>query len=225
MRSRELAPFASGSSLGAADAEDRLNLSPRRGANARTSDNSPDRLQGRRLRFGKDGEVELLEGPTSAARPNAYAPIGPMVPGKKRGAEDDPTGTGGPDEDGFSDTATEVDEDEAGMPGMTHGHSGSTINDDFPSVFTSPAISQPELFGIRPAPKGAPGTMGPPALPSGGRQLGRTTRSLPGRRLAKTVSAPVMFGQWGMDVDMPDSEQQATQEDGFSISEWSKEQF
>lgn len=87
----------------------------------------------------------------------------------------------------------------------------STSTDDFPTVFQSPKISQPELFSR------------PVRFPV--RKTGRTVKGLPGRGkgrvLGKTVSAPVRMGGWGgaggegMNIDGQEGE-----EDGFDISEW-----
>jgi hypothetical protein len=107
------------------------------------------------------------------------------------------------EEEEAEEEGTEVDEDE--FPRQE--------KDEFPAVFKSPNLSQPELFHQQPQ-----GRFAVPPLPSGDRMK----RGLPARRaLGKTVSAPVgrlgMGG--GMDVDMDG-------EDGFSISEWAgKEDF
>jgi hypothetical protein len=92
---------------------------------------------------------------------------------------------------------TEVDEDEFQDP--------STIDNggDFPEVFNSPNLSQPELFQKQTR-------FAVPQLPD------RAKRSLPARRtLGKTVSAPVGRLGMGMDVDG-----EGEGEDGFSIAEW-----
>jgi hypothetical protein len=226
MRRGELRPYASNEGV------DALALSPRgggAGAGARTSSSvagrSPDRM-GRKLTFGADGEVEMDEAVGVAltrggAGPGASGGKGgesvQMVPGKKRYQEED--------EDDVSDTATEVDENEdqdMSMPDLVHG-SGSTVNDDFPQVFSSP-----QLFARPGAPLGlgghssssgfGSGSMGPPPVPS--RFGARAVKAMPGRTLAKTVSAPVRLGGWGMDVDV--DEQSGGVGDGFDVSEWAK---
>ncbi|WOO83257.1 uncharacterized protein LOC62_05G006784 [Vanrija pseudolonga] len=140
------------------------------------------------------------------------------------------------DEEG---SGTDVDDDVV-LPAPSTPITAATAGaDDFPAVFTSPVISQPELF--RPP----PGTMAPPPLP------GRATRSLPRRGFSKTVSAPVgRLGTFsGMDVDMPfvvgapagfapagfapagfapegAAAQEEQEEDGFDVAEWaSSENF
>lgn len=139
-----------------------------------------------------------------------------LVRGQKR-REDDEEGSG-----------TDVDDDVV-LPAPSTPITAAAA-DDFPAVFTSPVISQPELF-VRPA----PGSMAPPPLP------GRATRSLPRRGFSKTVSAPVgRLGTFsGMDVDMPfvvgapagfaaegAEAPEEQEEDGFDVSEWaSSENF
>lgn len=235
MRQRELRPYASNEGV------DALALSPRgagAGAGARTSSavagRSPDRM-GRRLTFGADGEVEMSEAVGAAftrggTEPGATGGKGGelvrMIPGKKRSQEED--------EDDVSDTATEVDENEdqdMSMPDLVHG-SGSTVNDDFPPVFSSPQISHPQLFARPAASLGlgghssssvfgsGSGSMGPPPIPS--RFGARAVKAMPGRTLAKTLSAPVRLGGWGMDVDVDVDEQSGGVEDGFDVSEWAK---
>lgn len=231
MRQRELRPYASNEGV------DALALSPRGGgAGARTSSSaaggSPDRM-GRRLTFGADGEVAMDEAVGAASTRGGPGAGGgnrgesvQMVPGKKRSQEDD--------EDDVGDTATEVDEDEdqdMSMPDLVHG-SGSTVNDDFPQVFSSPQISHPQLFARPAASLGlgghssssafgsGSGAMGPPPVPS--RFGARAVKAMPGRTLAKTVSAPVRLGGWGMDVDVDVDGQSGGVGDGFDVSEWAK---
>ncbi|CAD6591123.1 MAG: hypothetical protein TREMPRED_005993, partial [Tremellales sp. Tagirdzhanova-0007] len=99
-----------------------------------------------------------------------------------------------------SGSDTETDED---VPDLSNP-SISTTCDDFPPVFRSPEITQPELF-VRPV-----------QMPSNGRR----TKGMPGRTrgFGKTVSAPVGKVGWGdggaMDVD------QVEMEDGFNVREW-----
>jgi len=98
---------------------------------------------------------------------------------------------------------TEVDEDDFQDPRSIDNDNGG----DFPEVFNSPNLSQPELFQKQTR-------FAVPQLPD------RAKRGLPARRtLGKTVSAPVGRLGMGMDVD-------GEQEDGFSIAEWAgKEDF
>lgn len=99
---------------------------------------------------------------------------------------------------------TEVDEDEFEDP--------SSIDNggDFPEVFNSPNLTQPELFQKQTR-------FAVPPLPD------RAKRGLPARKLGKTVSAPV--GRLGMGMDV-DGEEEGEGEDGFSIAEWAgKEDF
>jgi hypothetical protein len=109
--------------------------------------------------------------------------------GTKRVQEEEEEGEG---------EGTELDEDEFQDP--------NSIN-DFPEVFNSPNLSQPELFQKQTR-------FAVPQLPD------RAKRGLPARRtLGKTVSAPVGRLGMGMDVD-------GEGEDGFSIAEWAgKEDF
>ncbi|RSH93729.1 hypothetical protein EHS25_006377 [Saitozyma podzolica] len=211
MRRGELRPYASNEGV------DALALSPRgggAGAGARTSSSvagrSPDRM-GRKLTFGADGEVEMDEAVGAAltrggAGPGASGGKGgesvQMVPGKKRYQEED--------EDDVSDTATEVDENE---------------DQDIlllPSDLASPALRSPGaplgLGGHSSSSGFGSGSMGPPPVPS--RFGARAVKAMPGRTLAKTVSAPVRLGGWGMDVDV--DEQSGGVGDGFDVSEWAK---
>lgn len=98
---------------------------------------------------------------------------------------------------------TEVDEDEFQDPASIDNGA------DFPEVFNSPNLSQPELFQKQTR-------FAVPQLPD------RAKRGLPARRtLGKTVSAPV--GRLGMGMGM-DVDREG--EDGFSIAEWAgKEDF
>lgn len=134
----------------------------------------------------------------------------PFIPSKKR--KEDQEGT---------DTETEEDAEEGvifaqegGVPGSTFGSTSTANTDEFPAVFTSPQITQPELF-----------------MGQGGRGLpSRLVKGMPGRMLGKTVSAPVGgLGRWGgvgvggvgsagggMDVDGV----QEGGEDGFDVGDW-----
>ena len=98
---------------------------------------------------------------------------------------------------------TEVDEDEFQDPASIDN------GGDFPEVFNSPNLSQPELFQKQTR-------FAVPQLPD------RAKRNLPARRtLGKTVSAPVGRLGMGMGMDVDGEE-----EDGFSIAEWAgKEDF
>lgn len=100
------------------------------------------------------------------------------------------------------DEGTEVDEDEYQDPNSIDN------GGDFPEVFNSPNLTQPELFQKQTR-------FAVPQLPD------RAKRGLPARRaLGKTVSAPVGRLGMGMDVDGQEGE------DGFSIAEWTgKEDF
>jgi hypothetical protein len=123
-------------------------------------------------------------------------------------------------EEGEEEEGTEIDEDEYQDPQslsiaendleVEEGVNGQT---EFPPVFKSPNLSQPELFHRQTQARFAV-----PELPN------RAKRGLPARNnrtLGKTVSAPVGglggFGG-GMDIDGG--------EDGFDVSEWAgKEDF
>ena len=116
----------------------------------------------------------------------------------KRKEEDEEAGGGGGSETETSDV--ELFDD------TTDQTPSAPVQDDFPPVFTSPRISQPELF----APKVVPP---------------RLVRNMPGRSLGKTVSAPVgrlgrygKVGQSGTDLSAGDED--VGMEDGFDVSEW-----
>lgn len=167
-----------------------------------------------RLRFGENGEVEMDGEDQSFARggrtEGKKMDCG-MSQGKKRGAEAE----GDIPEGDVSDTATEVDEDEG--PPVVSGA------DEFPPVFTSPAISHPDLFRSNRFPAVPPAAgrrAGPPAtthMVAGGRQM----RGLPGRALGKTMSAPVFGRSSGMEVDEPAMSTLGA--DGFDVGEWAED--
>jgi hypothetical protein len=117
---------------------------------------------------------------------------------------------------------TEVDEDEFQPHAQDQHQEREQGTNDFPPVFASPNLSQPELFHQN---AHAHGQMkqtrfAVPALP----RDDRMKRALPARRvLGKSVSAPVGRLGGGMDVDM---NMEDGVEDGFDISEWAgKEDF
>ena len=138
-----------------------------------------------------------------------------MAPSKKRRGNDVE-----------SDTDTEIDDTDltdmhtnyttttantSHVPSLSCPDSSSAI-DEFPPVFTSPQITQPELFAQQP-------TNALPARPS---RPGRRLKGIPGRALGKTVSAPVgrldggawnAGGHTGGSMDVDD-------QDGFDVSEW-----
>lgn len=115
---------------------------------------------------------------------------------------------------------TEVDEDEFQDPlSITLPQDGQG-QEEFPPVFQSPNLSQPELYHNQQNQRQQQTRtrFAVPDLPSSDRMK----RSLPARRvLGKSVSAPVgRLGFGGMDVDEGEGE------DGFDISEWAgKEDF
>ncbi|WVQ99088.1 hypothetical protein IAU59_006220 [Kwoniella sp. CBS 9459] len=224
LRAKELQPFYSSGSAGSSSDVDGLSLSPR-GAS-------------RRLKFGENGEVEEeeLEGGD-----------GPLFPGHAQGKKRDEVHLtaarkrrSSPAEL-TSDTETEVDEDEdnnntsdtfahpSSSSGLGFGN-GSGVS-EFPPVFTSSAMTHPELFGNTAATSRA--------FPSAfkGVNAARELRGLPGARkigFGKTMSAPVGQlggGGWGMDVDMGSGTTEtgaaaAGEEDGFDIKDWAEsEQF
>lgn len=195
-QARELQPYGSGGSNGV----DALDL---RGSGAAESERG-----NRRLKFGEDGEVEM-EVDGGKRRIERSRQDWGLSQGKKRNAHPEEEAEGD-----ISDTATEVDEEES-TPILDPSGSGSTV-DEFPAVFTSPAISHPALFRGNGA--------GLPAVPqkksSGG---GRQMRGLPGRALTKTVSAPVIMGERGMEVDEPSSSRKGLVGDGFDVGEWAED--
>ncbi|WWC60705.1 uncharacterized protein I303_103281 [Kwoniella dejecticola CBS 10117] len=219
LRSRELQPFYSGGSDENRDV-DGLSLSPR-GRN-------------RRLRFGEDGEVveeeeegSLFPGSSSSSSSKKTRDnINLIAARKRRSSPAEPT----------SDTETEIDEDEElGISDFpSEPTTAFTSNaSDFPSVFKSPAMTHPELFG----PTGSTSRNFPSAFKG---MNPRELRGLPGARktgFGKTMSAPVgrLGGStWGgMDVDMDQSgglgaggAQVEEGEDGFDIKDWAEnEQF
>jgi len=115
---------------------------------------------------------------------------------------------------------TEVDEDEFQPQSQDHGQGQGT--NDFPPVFASPNLSQPELFHQNAHAQMKQTRFAVPTLPLPRDRDDRMKRALPARRvLGKSVSAPVGRLGGGMDVDMQDGV-----EDGFDISEWAgKEDF
>lgn len=133
--------------------------------------------------------------------------------GMKRTNDDD-------DDDDDDQEGTEVDEDEE--PPIFEDDNNHTNDTEFPPVFESPNLTQPELFQRPFLPSRQPAQMRI--------QNGRMTRGLPsrngtgtgGRMLGKTVSAPVGSLWGGGDVDMDGN---GNAEDGFDISEWAKEEF
>lgn len=163
---------------------------------------------------------------TDSAEPHPHthlaASLAQIKGGTKRAnwddGDEDEQEDGGGEGEGEGE-GTEVDEDE---PAPTMDME-STREDEFPPVFQSPHLTQPELFH-RPA---------LPQPPSS--RCDRLTRGLPSRNgsgtggraraLGKTVSAPVggLWGRGGMgDVDMDAGD---GVQDGFDISEWAKEEF
>jgi len=136
------------------------------------------------LKFDEEGMDEDNEGVQRRSPSRIRRKTG-LTPSKKR-------------KDEGSDT--EVDEDPE--PALTFDNSAASV-DDFPPVFTSPQISQPDLFATTRK-----------SLPS------RLVKGMPGRNLGKTMSAPVgKMGAWN--EDKMDEE-----EDGFDVSEWAaSEQF
>ncbi|WVF71814.1 hypothetical protein IAT40_006622 [Kwoniella sp. CBS 6097] len=231
LRAKELQPFYSSGSGSSSDV-DGLSLSPR-GAS-------------RRLKFGENGEVEEeeLEAGNGTlfpghGQPKSREQVHLTAARKRRSSPAEPT----------SDTETEIDEDEdvdddtrAGnssggaftQPSNSSGFGSSGVS-DFPPVFTSSAMTHPELFGNTAATSRA--------FPSAfkGVNAARELRGLPGARkigFGKTMSAPVGQlggGGWGMDVDMgastgtgeaPGQGSTAGEEDGFDIKDWAdSEQF
>lgn len=165
-----------------------------------------------KLRFDGDGNV-MMDGENgsapSAAGPSVLPEQGVrFAPSQKRRITSDDRAEPGVNDAG-SDTDTDIDYDD---PASASGpppdlSNASTSIDEFPPVFTSPQISQPQLF--------AP----PSGLPAP-RQIGRKVRGLPGAgraMLGKTKSAPAgsLFTSGGMDVDGEGG-------DGFDVSEWAK---
>jgi hypothetical protein len=195
-QARELQPYGSGGSNGV----DALDL---RGSGAAEYERG-----NRRLKFGEDGEVEMEVDGVRRNIERKRADWG-LSQGKKRNAH--------PEEEGdVSDAATEVDEEEDRTPILDPSGSGSTV-DDFPAVFTSPAISHPALF--RGSGGGLP-AVPQPKLSGGGRQM----RGLPGRALGKTMSAPVIMGdRGGMEVDEPAESRNGLVGDGFDVGEWAED--
>ena len=144
---------------------------------------SPDR-QLPPLKFGEEameeeGEAIQRRSPSRLRRKTG------MTPSKKR-----------------KDEGSDTEVDEEPEPALTFDNSASSV-DDFPPVFTSPQISQPDLFATTRK-----------TLPS------RLVKGMPGRNLGKTMSAPVgRMGAWNED-------KMDVEEDGFDVSEWAaSEQF
>ena len=153
---------------------------------ALTSDSVPQPrssppMQSRSLSFNGDGIDEVNAEAPQRREPARRGRTG-MTPSKKR-------------KDEGSDTEVEAEEED--VPALTFAESSTSVS-EFPPVFTSPRITQPDLF--------APAAR---TLPS------RLLKGMPGRNLGKTVSAPVGtmsgWGGGGMEVE---------EEDGFDVSEW-----
>jgi len=128
----------------------------------------------------------------------------------------DQRGTKRQQEEGEEEEGTEVDEDEFQDPSSITLPQEGQGQDEFPPVFQSPNLSQPELFHNQQNQRQQQTQFAVPDLPD------RMKRSLPARRvLGKSVSAPVgRLGFGGMDLD------EGQGEDGFDISEWAgKEDF
>ena len=122
--------------------------------------------------------------------------INPEVPAQRRPAQSERPGMAVSKKRKDEGSDTEVDDDAEVVPELTFAESSTSIN-DFPPVFSSTQITQPDLF--------APAARN---LPS------RLLKGMPGRNLGKTVSAPVgRMGAW-------DGEAMETEEDGFDVSEW-----
>ena len=171
------------------------------------------------------------EGSTAENGVHGKSSSGSRARSKKRRATAEP-------EDDEGD-ATDVDDDDlpesgrASGLGLINGASGTRSSlpvasmsnlDDFPPVFTSPEISQPELFSNHSSSSDI--KLRPPGLREA--PVGRPTRGMP-RMLGKTMSAPVgqlgrfdaarleargsgLRGQ-GMQVD-------DEMEDGFDVTGW-----
>ncbi|KAL1405786.1 hypothetical protein Q8F55_007462 [Vanrija albida] len=172
----------------------------------------------RPMAFPGSGDVDALSLSPRADRTLRFTADGEArvsARGMKRRDEDEGSGT---------DVDEDVVVDEAPATPVNPAAS------DFPPVFKSPVISQPELYA-------APGSMPPPPLP------GRATRSLPRRGFTKTVSAPVgRLGTFsGMDVDLPfvvgapgvagfapsglAAPLGTEEEDGFDVSDWASSEI
>lgn len=231
-KARKLQPYGSTSTSTSPNPHlDTLGLSPRgqrqgqgqgRANGLSSSARSPERGIGRKLVFGPDGVIEeAVDGPRRLTR----EAVG-LVPGTKRIADNEDDNHGKDDRD--EETRTEIDEDgdeDVEIPSLTTTSNTGSNAEDFPPVFQSPHLTQPELFTSAPGPSSRTSTLtGPsgsksqfavPALPD------RALKGLParGRMLGKTVSAPVgKLGGWGgMEVD---GEEEEGVEDGFDVAEW-----
>ncbi|WRT67521.1 uncharacterized protein IL334_004493 [Kwoniella shivajii] len=202
IRSKELQPFSSYGSDENRDV-DGLSLSPRG--------------QNRKLKFGENGEViEENEGqlfPFSSTSKEGSSKTSLAAARKRRSSPAEPT----------SDTETEIDDEEETYTHPVHTNLPITTS-DFPPVFQSPALTQPELFDA---------TKSTSASHSYGNGHSRELRALPGARksgFGKAMSAPVgRLNGWGMDIDMSshgEATSAAAEEDGFDIKEWAEsEQF
>lgn len=210
MRARELQPFGSTSSTSSdVDALDLEGVEDKRT---------------RRLRFGPDGEVEEIHEQGSSKgnvgfKKGTKIEDATLVPSRKRRSS--------PAEPEGSDTETDdIDEDEL-QPSVTF----NTVDSVFPPVFTSPAITHPELFGPLPGSSSAANDLDNAAKTTGDRQF----KGLPGggRKLGwqKAASAPVIgLRRWGdMDVDgeeeIKDEAKNESLEDGFEFNNWEEVEF
>ncbi|WVQ79801.1 hypothetical protein IAT38_001901 [Cryptococcus sp. DSM 104549] len=223
LRERELKPFSvSGLPNGHGDSRgvDALALAGREDEEERTR---------RRLKFGADGEVEEEEidwggeaRPVGSSKKLSEEDRRLVQARKRRSSPAEPHG---------SDTETDGEDEDEAPTGVTF----NTIESVFPPVFSSPALSHPQLFAdSRSTTTSGSGSFGFGAGSSSGSRNAfagardRQFRGLPGARkggLGKTVSAPVGgLKRWGdMDVDEDEGADAGGAEgtDGFEF-DWSE---
>lgn len=177
-----------------ADASSSRRRSPSPRATLRL-DFSPDAMD------AQGAMVEVGQGGKHAARRTRSREF---IKAKKRKDDGSDTETDGDEADPTGlddDVAIDMESDHT----FTAGDVPTAPDQDFPPVFQSPQISQPELFAPPPS----------RALPS------RLVRNMPGRQLGKTVSAPVGgLGRFGRLPPQPLGDEEMDVEDGFDVSEW-----
>lgn len=212
MRARELQPFGSTSSTSS-------------DVDALALEGAEEHKRTRRLVFGPDGEVEEVFQQASLKAKVGFgkgtkSEDATLVPSRKRRSS--------PAEPDGSDTETDdIDQDEEDelRPSVTF----NTVESVFPPVFTSPAITHPELFGP------LPGSSSSADVPDVKPTAARPFKGLPvGKRKLgwqKAASAPVIgLQRWGdMDVDGEEETkfeaENESLEDGFEFNNWEEVEF
>ncbi|OXM78034.1 hypothetical protein C364_04461 [Cryptococcus neoformans Bt63] len=216
MRARELQPFGSTSSTSS-------------DVDALALEGAEEHKRTRRLLFGPDGEVaEVFEQGNVKGKVDfgkgTKTEDATLVPSRKRRSS--------PAEPEGSDTETDdIDDDEDGQAERQPSITFNTVESVFPPVFTSPAITHPELFGPLPGSSSTADNHDDAVKTTAARQF----KGLPAgkRKLGwqKSASAPVIgLQRWGdMDVDGEEETRfearNESLEDGFEFNNWEEVEF